>query len=123
MTTVDASSQVPSQQFGPAPPTTGVQAAQRVPPQSIEAEVCVLGSMILDAGTIDIVVQICQEDYFHRPAHQLIYQAIVDMRQANKPIELVLLREELQSRRQLEQIGGVEYLVEIVEGVPSAISS
>lgn len=123
MTTVDASSQVPSQQLGPAPPTTDVQAAQRVPPQSIEAEVCVLGSMILDAGTIDIVVQICQEDYFHRPAHQLIYQAIVDMRQANKPIELVLLKEELQNRKQLEQIGGTDYLVEIVEGVPNAANA
>ena len=123
MTTVNASSQVPSQQIGPAPSTTDVQAGQRVPPQSIEAEVCVLGSMILDAGTIDIVVQICQEDYFHRPAHQLIYQAIVDMRQANKPIELVLLKEELQSRKQLEQIGGTDYLVEIVEGVPNAANA
>ena len=123
MTTVDASSQIPQQEFGPAPPTADAQAAQRVPPQSIEAEVCVLGSMILDARTIDIVVQICQEDYFHRPAHQLIYQALVDMRQANKPIELVLLKEELQSRKQLEQIGGVDYLVEIVEGVPNAANA
>ena len=123
MTTVDASSQIPSQGLRPARPTADLQTTQRVPPQSIEAEVCVLGSMILDAGTIDIVVQICQEDCFHRPAHQLIYQALVDMRQANKPIELVLLKEELQSRKQLEQIGGVDYLVEIVEGVPSAANA
>jgi len=99
------------------------QAAHRVPPQSIEAEVCVLGSMILDAQSIDIVVQICQEDYFYRPAHQLIYQALVDMRQASKPIELVLLKEELRGRKQLEQVGGVDYLVEIVEGVPNAANA
>ena len=79
-----------------------------------------LGSMILDAQSIDIVVQICQEDYFYRPAHQLIYQTLVDMRQASKPIELVLLKEELRGRKQLERVGGIDYLVEIVEGVPNA---
>ena len=96
---------------------------QRVLPQSIEGEVCVLGSMILDTPTIDVVVQICQPEYFLRPAHQKIYQAIVDLRQLAKPIDLVLLKEELTQRGQLDGVGGVEYLVALVEGVPNAANA
>ncbi len=96
------------------------QKLQRVPPHSIEAEVCVLGSIILDATAADIVVQILKPDYFYRPAHQQIYQALIDMRQDGKPIDLVLLRDELQKRKQLEQVGGIDYLVALAEGVPNS---
>ena len=93
---------------------------QRVPPQSIEAETCVLGSMILHAPAIDMVVQIIKADHFYRPGHQLIFQTVVDMRQSGKPIDLVLVRDELDRRKQLAQAGGVEYLVTLAEGVPNA---
>jgi replicative DNA helicase len=96
---------------------------ERVPPQAIEAETCVLGSMILHAPAIDIVVQIATADHFYRPAHQLIYQVLVDMRQTARPIDLVLLRDELDRRKQLESIGGVEYLVALAEGVPNAANA
>jgi replicative DNA helicase len=96
---------------------------QRVPPQSIEAEACVLGSMILQASCIDLIVQVTRAEHFYRPAHQLIYQVLVDMRQAGKPIDLVLLKDELAQRRQLEAAGGVEYLVALAEGVPSAANA
>jgi len=99
------------------------QRLQRVPPQSIQAEVCVLGSMILHAPAIDIVVQITKAEHFYRPAHQLIFQTIVDMRQGGKPVDTVLLRDELDRRNQLEEIGGVDYLVALVEGVPSAANA
>jgi replicative DNA helicase len=97
--------------------------SQRLPPQSIEAEACVLGSMVLHAPCIDIVVGVTCAEHFYRPAHQLIYQALVDMRQSGKPIDLVLLREELKLRNQLEAVGGVEYLVSLAEGVPSAANA
>jgi hypothetical protein len=72
--------------------TTANSAAEltRVPPHSIEAEACVLGSMILDSSSVDIVVQLIQSDCFYRPAHQYIFQAIVDLRQEAKPIDLVM---------------------------------
>jgi len=76
--------------------------------------------MILNSAAIDIVVQIVEPSYFYTPAHQSIYQAIVDMRQANKPIDLVTLREELAQRKILEEIGKVEYLVSLVDGLPDA---
>ena len=95
----------------------------KVPPQSIEAEACVLGSMILYAPSIDIIVQITRSEHFYRPAHQLIYQTLIDMRQSGKTIDLVLLKDELATRKQLEQVGGVEYLVNLVEGVPNSANA
>jgi len=97
--------------------------AGRVPPQSIEAEACVLGSMILHAPCIDMLVQINQPEHFLRPAHQQIFAALVDMRHDAKPIDLVMLRDDLDRRKQLEAVGGVEYLVALVEGVPSAANA
>lgn len=115
MTTVEPSSYATSR--GPA--DTG-----RVPPQSIEAEACVLGSMMLDATCIDIVVQIiATAQQFYRPAHQLIYQTIVDLRQAVKPIDLVLVKDELERQKQLAQVGGVEYIAALAEGVPNAANA
>lgn len=102
-------------------------AANRIVPQSIDAEVCVLGSMILDPTAMDIVVQTLKSEYFHRPAHETIYETLIDMREQAqrgstkpKPIDLVLLREELERLKLLESVGGVEYLVAIAEGVPSS---
>jgi replicative DNA helicase len=102
----------------PAPADFG-----RAPPQSMEAEACVLGSMLLDPTCIDIVVQVARKEHFYRPAHQTIYQAIVDLRQAVKPIDLVMVRDELDQRKQLSAIGGVEYVVALAEGVPNAANA
>jgi len=101
----------------------GGDSLYRVPPQSMEAEACVLGSMILHAPCIDIIVQVVTAEQFYRPAHQLIFQALIELRQAGKPIDLVLLKDELDRRKQLEQVGGVDYLVALAEGVPSAANA
>jgi replicative DNA helicase len=92
----------------------------RVPPHSIEAEACVLGSMILHAPAIDVVVQILRGDYFYRPVHLTLYELLVEMHNDRKPLDLVTVSEELKRRHQLETVGGIEYLVALVEGVPSA---
>jgi len=109
--------------YVPTAATADDKNLQRVPPQSIESEAAVLGSMILHSPCIDIVVQVTHTEQFYRPAHQLIYQALIDMRQTGKPIDLVLLRDELDRRKQLEAVGGVEYLVALAEGVPSAANA
>jgi replicative DNA helicase len=102
--------------------TPSTATAARALPQSIEAEACVLGSMILDAATVDVVVHILGGDDFFRPAHRLIFQQLVRMHDAGKPIDLTTLPEELAREKLLEKVGGVEYLVRIVEGVPSTAS-
>ena len=113
---IDSQAAQQAQQAGPAEAAP----AMRVPPQSIQAEASVLGAMIIHAPAIDVVVQIVQADHFYRPAHQTIYQVLLDMSQANKPVDLVTLRDELERRKQLQAVGGVEYLVALVQGVPTA---
>ena len=95
----------------------------RIPPHSIEAEACVLGSMILHAPCIDSVLQIVKAEHFYRPAHQLLFSVLVAMHDGRKPIDLVSVREELERVGKLDPVGGVEYLVGLVEGVPSAANA
>ncbi len=114
-------STTPDAQYVADPDAAGM--THRVPPQSIEAEACVLGSMILHAPCIDIVVQIARGEHFYRPAHQGLFDVLVDMSQEGKPIDLVSVREELQRRKLLDAVGGVEYLVALVEGVPTAANA
>jgi replicative DNA helicase len=97
--------------------------AHRVPPHDIEAEVCVLGSMMIDMHTIDVVVQVTNADHFYRPAHQQLYTVLVEMRSATKAIDLITVREELSRRSLLDTIGGQEYLLQLVEGVPTAANA
>ena len=124
MTRTDTSSQraQSSGDYRSSAPSSG-DAAQRDPPQSIEAEACVLGSMVLHSPCIDIIVQILRSEHFYRPAHQLIFDALVHMKDQRKEIDLVTLREELRTRNQLEQVGGVDYLVQLVDGTPSAANA
>lgn len=101
-------------------PSAERAANQPVPPHSIEAEACVLGSMILHAPAIDIVVQSLAPEHFYRPAHQQIFSSLVEMHNDRKPIDLVSLPEELKRAGTLETIGGVDYLVALAESVPNA---
>ncbi|MCD6303894.1 MAG: hypothetical protein J7M21_02910, partial [Planctomycetes bacterium] len=113
-------------QRGIAQAAGGVEAAagsQRVPPQSIQAEACVLGSMILHAPVIDVIVQMLRAEDFYRPAHQVLFNVLVEMHDAGKPIDLVTVREALQQQGRLEDVGGIDYVVAMVEGVPSAASA
>ena len=94
--------------------------AERLLPQSLDAERSVLGSMILDRDEIGQVVQIIGRDAFYSADHQIIFDVTVDIYDQDKPLDLVLLREELLRRGQLDQIGGVPYLVTVVESVPDS---
>jgi len=94
----------------------------RTMPESLAAEAAVLGSMIIDPACIGQVVEMIKRDAFYRVEHQLIYDAIIALYEKNRGegIDGVLLRDELERRRQLEQIGGVEYLGKVLNSVPSS---
>ncbi len=81
-----------------------------------------LGSMILEASTVDIVVQIVRMDDFFRPSHRVIFQTLLEMREAGKPIDLVTLNEQLERAKLLDRVGGTDALVALAEGVPSTAS-
>jgi len=93
--------------------------ADRLPPQNLEAEVAVLGSMLLDNAVIPDVTDILKREDFYSADHQVIYEAIVELFGQGKPADLVTLTEALKAKRHLERIGGPDYLVDLVEKVPS----
>ena len=104
------------------PPAPGSDSGRLVP-QSLEAEMGVLGSMIIDRDVIGEVLQLLKAENFYRYDHQLIFEALLSLYNANKPVDLVLLRDELRNRGQLDQVGDVDYLVRLCESVPSAANA
>ena len=92
----------------------------RLPPHSIEAEMCLLASMMLDKEMVGQVVQIVDRDAFYQADHQIIYDVLVKLYEQNRPIDAVILREELIKRGLFEEVGGREYLAAILGSVPSA---
>lgn len=92
----------------------------RVPPHDIQAEVSVLGAMIIHRPAIAIAQGILCQDDFYRPAHQTIFAALLYMEAAGEAVDLVTTRAYFQAKNKLDAIGGVEYLVAMVQGVPSA---
>ncbi|MFY9233497.1 MAG: replicative DNA helicase [Fimbriimonadaceae bacterium] len=90
-----------------------------VPIHSMEAEMSVLGSMLLSEWAANDVVNLLSESDFYRPAHREIFKAMRQLLNENKPVDLLTLKEELISRERLMDVGGVEYLIQIQEYVPS----
>ncbi|NQT03303.1 MAG: replicative DNA helicase [Planctomycetes bacterium] len=90
-------------------------------PESLAAEAAVLGSMLIDPECIGDVVEHLTAEAFYRIEHRYIYDALISLYEKNKGIgiDAVLLREELIKCNQLEEVG-VEYIVKILESVPSS---
>ena len=91
----------------------------KVPPHSIEAEMSVLGAMLLSPDATGITVQYVDAECFYRPQHRALFQVLVKLYDQNKPLDLVLLREALRGSGQLEAVGGDEYLVSLADSVPT----
>jgi len=89
------------------------------PPCSIEAEKAVLAALLLDDQNITLVSDVVRSTDFYSKRHQILYQAIMDLAQANKKIDLVVLHDHLQASKSLEDVGGLEYLVELQEDIPA----
>ena len=92
---------------------------QRIPPNSLEAEQSVLGSMLLDKEAISIAAEILKEDDFYREVHYEIFQAIVNIYNAGEPVDLITLTDRLKSRKTIEAVGGITYLTELMNIVPT----
>jgi replicative DNA helicase len=92
----------------------------KLPPHSLEAEMCLLASMMLDKEMVGQVVQIVDRDSFYQADHQIIYDVLVRLYEQNRPIDALIVREELIKRQLYEECGGREYLAAILNAVPSA---
>ncbi|HZJ76346.1 MAG TPA: replicative DNA helicase [Oscillospiraceae bacterium] len=94
----------------------------KVPPNSVEAEQSVLGSMLLDKEAIIIVLEILDGSDFYREAHKEIFEAMYVLFNGNRPVDLVTLTEELKKRETLDAVGGIPYLTSLASGVPIALN-
>lgn len=96
--------------------------ATRHVPESLAAEAAVLGSMIIDPECISEVVELIGPGAFYRLEHRYIFEALVALWEKNRGVGIdpVLLRDELENRKQLEAAGGVEYIAKILDSVPSS---
>src|SRR3954467_3245837 len=92
----------------------------RLPPHSIEAEMCLLASMMLDKEMIGQIVQIVDREAFFQADNQIIYDVLVKLYEQNRPIDAVILREELIKRQLLDEVGGSAYLAQLLNSVPSS---
>lgn len=96
----------------------------RTPPASIEAEMCLLGSMILDHRVIaDVIGMIPNGDAFYSEAHAAIYDQLVTLYDKHDAGDVVQLCEALKDKGVLDGVGGVSYIQELVEGVPSSVNA
>ncbi|MBK9248789.1 MAG: replicative DNA helicase [Ignavibacteria bacterium] len=92
----------------------------KVPPHSTEAEMNVLGSMMIDRTAVSKATEILESDSFYHERNKKIYNAIMGLSERNVGVDILMLSEELICRGQLEEIGGTFYLVEINNTTPTA---
>jgi replicative DNA helicase len=100
--------------------TTFQQTAQRVPPHSVEAEESVLGAMLLSEASISDVLEKLRSDDFYKPAHRLIFDAVVGLFGRGEAVDSVTVAEELRRMGHIEEVGGKPYLFHLVNSVPAA---
>jgi replicative DNA helicase len=92
----------------------------RLPPQAVEAEMCLIGSMMLDKEVVGQVVQIVDREAFYQADHQVLFDILVKLYEQNRSIDAIIVREELAKRQLLEEVGGTAYLAQILSAVPSS---
>ncbi|MDR3633907.1 MAG: replicative DNA helicase [Isosphaeraceae bacterium] len=103
-----------------APKPEHAALTDRLPPQNIEAEQSVLGSILLDNEVLHEVVTFLGVNDFYRDSHQTIYRAILDLYDKGKAIDAITLADELTLRGQFDSVGGDETLARILDSVPHA---
>lgn len=95
----------------------------RVPPQNLEAEQSVLGSMLLSKEAIDQVTDLITMEDFYRESHGYIFGAILSLYGKQEPVDLITLAEELRQQELLEKVGGASYLALLSSVVPTAANA
>lgn len=92
----------------------------RVPPHNLEAEVAVLGSILIDPSVINDVLEILSHEDFYLKKHQHIFRAMEELYDEGKPVDVVSVCDKLQSMGKLEEVGGDLEVAQLAEAVPSS---
>ncbi|MFH1269553.1 MAG: replicative DNA helicase [Candidatus Omnitrophota bacterium] len=93
---------------------------EKLPPQNLEAEMAVLGSMLMDENAIATSVELLDRDYFYKDSHKKIYESIQELYNASKAVDLITLTDELKRNGMLDAVGGVSFLTALVNSVPTS---
>jgi len=91
----------------------------KLPPQNIEAEISVLGALLLDKEAIVKVMDILDSDDFYKESHKIIYEAIIELFEERNPCDIVTLSNKLEEKGELEKIGGATFLTTLTNAVPT----
>ena len=101
---------------GPMP----IDEIERIPPQSLEAEMSFLGSILIDKDAMIKVADMARSEDFYKDAHVKIFETIQELYSKNEPVDLLTLSTRLEEKNQLESIGGRSYLAALTNAVPTA---
>ena len=94
----------------------------KVPPQALDAEVNLLGAMLIDSEVIHKIVDMLRPEDFYKKAHQKIYLAAVNLFQKDEPPDVVTLGNELRRLGEIDQVGGAPYLAQLAASVATSAS-
>ena len=95
----------------------------KVPPHDIEAEQAILGSMLTDRDAVISAIEVLKPDDFYREDNKIIYEAILNLYNRSEPIDVITVRAELETMGKIDNVGGLEYLVELPDKVPTTANS
>ncbi len=95
----------------------------KVPPNDIEAEQAIIGSMLTDRDAVISAIEVLKPDDFYREDNKTIYEAILNLYNRSEPIDIITVRAELESMGRLDNVGGLEYLAELPEKVPTTANA
>lgn len=94
--------------------------SKKLPPQSIEAEMSILGGILLENEAINRVLDVLVPEDFYRETHRKIMRAMIELNEHREPCDLITLTTMLKKRGDLEEVGGGAYLATLVDFVPTA---
>lgn len=95
-------------------------AGAKIPPQNVEAEMSLLGAILIDEEVMGVVSDVVAPEDFYDKRHSLIYGAMVRLFERHKPVDLLTLSDELEKKNELDVIGGSTYLTELTNAVPTS---
>ena len=100
--------------------TQSLEQEGRVPPQAVEVEKAVLGSMLIEHEAATVALQMLNSSDFYKPAHQHIFEVIHELYERDNPLDLLTVENELRDKELLDSCGGAGYLSELTRSVSSA---
>ncbi len=92
----------------------------RIAPNSIEAEESVIGAMMISSEAVDISLESLQAEDFYKPSHQSVFTAVAELYDANEPIDVITVTEQLRRSGDLDRVGGIAFVTGLADSVPTA---